>query len=310
MNYKPLVSVIMSVYNETSEYLVLSVESIIKQTCRNLEFLIVDDGSDTEIQKKIDKIVSNDERIRLFRQKNKGLTKTLNWLIRHSKGTYIARQDSDDISTLERIEKQVSYLNENQSLKLVGTGCLIIDDKGKVLRRERVKTNTNVLKRRLRHTNQFIHGSVMFHSDIFKNGQNMYSEDCNYAQDYDLFLRISEKYNVANIDEPLYKYRISNDSISQTKIREQLYMGMIIREAAKMRRKNINLTWNKELYKQIDASLKTKAHQRKLEFLVLTAQGRNALLTNKKKEAQKVFLRAFFTCPGFKSIYRIIATWV
>lgn len=310
MKFKPLVSVIMSVYNEVPEYLIQSVDSILKQTYKNIEFLIVDDGCKAAIKKKLSNIVTADSRIRLFEQRNKGLTKTLNWMIRHSNGTYIARQDSDDISAPDRIEKQVTYLLAKPNFKLLGTGCFIIDTKGKVLRQERVLTKSSVLKRKLKRTNQFVHGSVMFKADIFKNEKNMYCEICNYAQDYDLFLRISEQYKIANISKPLYKYRISNDSISHSKMHEQLFMGMIVREAAKMRRKNRNVTWTRELYEQIEATLETRIHRRKLKYLILTARARNALLISRKKEAQRLFIQAFITSPDLKSMYRIITTLV
>ena len=249
---------------------------------------------------------SNEPRIKIYRQQNMGLTKSLNWLIKRSRGTYIARQDSDDISAPDRIEEQISFLTDNPSVAMIGTGCLLIDSRGRVLRRERVKTRPNTLRRLLLRTNQFIHGSVMIHSDILKASENPYREECRYAQDYDLFLRISEKHMVANIDRPLYQYRITSKSISTSKIRDQLHVGMIVQKAAQMRRRGMQVKWSKKMYNQIEASLNTPLHRRRLEHLVCTAKGRNLLLTQRITDAQQMFWRAFVTWPAPKTLLRLL----
>lgn len=304
MNSRPLVTVILPVYNERREYLESAVESILRQTYGNLEFLIADDGSGPETAAILDEMVPRDPRIRLIRHENLGLTRTLNKLIRQSHGAFIARQDSDDISELDRIERQVSCFSSRPELMLLGTGCLLIDAQDKVLYRERVKTRSRTLKRILKRTNQFVHGSVMFRSEVFlKYG---YYEEYRYAEDYDLFSRIAEKCEIDNIDLPLYRYRINPEGISVAKMREQLYMGMIVREAGRLRRAGLQVHWSQEANERIAASLNTTSHQRKFKSIVCTAQARNLLLVGKKKEAWKKLYRAFVSSPGIRELWRLV----
>jgi hypothetical protein len=170
---------------------------------------------------------------------------------------------------------------------LLGTGCLLIDAQNKVLCRERIKTRSRTLKRILKRTNQFVHGSVMFRSEVFlKYG---YYEEYRYAEDYDLFSRIAEECEIANIDLPLYRYRINPKSISVEKMREQLFMGMVVREAGRLRSLVAHHLGPERFYDRIAASLNTPSHQRALECIVCTAQARNLYLVGKKKEAWKKF---------------------
>jgi glycosyltransferase involved in cell wall biosynthesis len=317
MSGQPLVSVILPIYNERLDYLTSAVESILRQSHDNIELLIMDDGSGPETAAALDLLVRRDARMRLFRQENKGLTPTLNTLIMLSRGEFIARQDSDDISEPERIERQVAFFASHPKLMLLGTDCLIIDAQGKVLHRQHVETRPHALRRRLRRTNQFVHGSVMFRSAVFSSNCNSHHGDCiplqyheciRHAQDYDFFLRISERYEIANIHLPLYRYRINPDSISVAKSRDQLFMGMVAGEAARQRRKGIEFHWSQETYEQIASSLKGPLHQRYLEYLVCSSQGRNLLLTERKTDALRMFWRAFVSWPGPKGLWRLLRT--
>jgi len=305
MSPSSLVSVIMPVYNERREYLELAVASILRQTHTNIEFLIMDDGSGPETAAALDAVARRDERIRLFRQDNAGLTVSLNRLIRQARGAFIARQDSDDLSEPERFEQQVSFLFAHPELKLLGTACLLIDPRGKVLHRQRILTHPETLRHRMRCNNQFAHGSVMFRSEIFKV-EGLYYEEYRYAEDYDLFLRISERHMVANLALPLYRYRINPESISVAKSHQQILMGMVAREAGKLRRKGQEIKWSEETYDRIAASLNTPRHQRRLECLVCAGQGRNLLLAGNKQEARQAFWRAFSLSPSPKRLWHLL----
>jgi glycosyltransferase involved in cell wall biosynthesis len=315
MSSRPLVSVIMPVYNERPEYLNLAVESILNQTYSPFEFLIMDDGSSPEGAAALGAVAQRDGRIRLIRQENAGLTVSLNRLIRQAQGAFIARQDSDDISEPERLQRQVALFEVHPKMMLLGTDCLIIDSKGSVLLRQGVETRPQVLKRLLRRTNQFAHGSVMFRATIFRDEMNFchagcpafgYHETFQYAQDYDLFLRISEHFEIANLDKPLYRCRINPDSISVAKSRDQLFMGMVVRAAARLRRNGQSLRWSQETYDRIAASLNTPRHQRLLECLVCAGQGRNLLLAGKKQEARQAFWRAFSLRPSPRRLWHLL----
>jgi glycosyltransferase involved in cell wall biosynthesis len=314
MSSRPLVSVIMPVYNERPEYLNLSVESILNQTYSLFEFLILDDGSSPEGAAALDAVARRDGRVRLIRQENAGLTVSLNRLIRQAQGVFIARQDSDDISEPERLQRQVAFFEVHPKMMLLGTDCLIIDSKGSVLLRQRVETRPQVLKRLLRRKNQFAHGSVMFRATMFRDEMNFcpegfpefgYHETFQYAQDYDLFLRISEYFEIANLDMPLYRCRINPGSISAAKSRQQLFMGMVACEAARLRRNGQKTRWTQETHDRIAAALNTPCHQRRLECLVCAGQGRNLLLAGKKQEARQVFWRAFSLRPSPRRLWHL-----
>jgi glycosyltransferase involved in cell wall biosynthesis len=297
MSPRPLVSVIMSVFNERPEYLELAIASILTQTYAPLEFLIMDDGSGPQTTAALKAAARRNPRIRLSRQENAGLTVTLNRLIRKAKGAYVARQDSDDLSEPQRLERQVAFLESHPQVMLLGSGALLIDPQGGVLHHQRVEARPALLQRRLRRTNQFVHGSVIFRAGVFKEVFG-YHEGCRYCQDYDLFLRIAEHYPVANLDLPLYRYRLNPQSISMAKIRQQTLMGMVVREAGRRRRQRRERGASRESYDEIAASLNTPRHQRRLTGQVLTAQARNMLLLGRKTEAQGLFWRALAASPS------------
>ena len=117
---KPLISVIMGVYNPPS-YNVLkrAIDSVLNQTYENIEFIICDDGSNVETKQWLDEIVQTDQRIKCIdNSANIGLAATLNRCIQISKGKYIARQDADDYSDKTRFDKQIDFLEKNPQLLL------------------------------------------------------------------------------------------------------------------------------------------------------------------------------------------------
>lgn len=208
---EPKTSVVMSVYNG-ERYLREAVDSILNQTFRDFEFLIVNDGS-TDGTEKILRCY-RDFRIKIVNnERNIGLTKSLNKGLKLAKGEYIARQDADDISLPQRLEKQVKFLDTHRHVALIGSPFLVINEDGKILGVQTVLLLNEEIQKRLLKDNAFGHGTSMFRKDCLDK-IGLYREEFKSAQDYDLWLRISERYNVANIAEPLYKWRISLSSVS------------------------------------------------------------------------------------------------
>ncbi len=230
----PKVTVLMSVYNG-EKYLKEAIDSILGQTFKDFEFLIINDGS-TDKTGEILKSY-NDPRIKIINnEKNIGLTKSLNKGLTLARGEYIARQDADDISMPERLEKEVEFLEQNRNVGLVGTDYLFINEKGKVIHIVKCLNGSRELKAKLLEGNQFGHGSVMLRREcIDKVG--VYREEFKFAQDYDFCLRIAEMYDVANISEPLYKWRIDSKSISVAKKALQDKYALLAIELAKERKK-------------------------------------------------------------------------
>ncbi len=263
----PKVTVLMSVYNG-EQFLREAVDSILSQKFEDFEFLIINDGSNDGTKEILESY--RDPRIRLIENdKNIGLTKSLNKGINMSNGQYIARMDADDVSIPDRFEKQVNFLNENNEVGLVGTYYLMINEKGNVLHEVRPLTDRRELKEKLLTTNQFGHGTVMFRRECLgKSG--LYREEFKSSQDYDLWLRISEMYDIANIPEPLYKWRVNPGAISVNRKTMQDKYACLAVMMAKERRQNgedrLQTMSEKEIDSFIDNAIPGFSSQSKKEI--------------------------------------------
>lgn len=227
----PAVSVVMSVYNG-ERFLREAIDSILNQTFTDFEFIIVNDGSTDGTGEILESY--RDERIILVTQDNVGLTKALNNGIALARGKYIARQDADDISKPERLEKQVAFMEAHPVVGLLGTRFEAIDEKGQVTRLAYLQENNKVLQARLLEINQFSHGSVMIRKEALDK-VGLFRDFFKYAQDYDLWLRIAEQYEVANLPEFLFCYRELDLAISSKKILTQSLYAGVAREMAMQR---------------------------------------------------------------------------
>lgn len=214
---KPLVSIIMSVYNEKEKWLRESIESILNQTYRNIEFIIIiDNPNQQKLIQVIDEYSMIDERIKYYvNEQNFGLVYSLNKAINLCKGEFIARMDADDIAFLNRIELQIKYLLENKDVSLIGSQMLLIDEMGNLINKKiKFPCELKKISMLLRYTNVFCHPSLMFKLDFIKK-MNGY-RDIKYAEDYDLICRsIISGYKIMNLPDPLIKYRIRMNSITR-----------------------------------------------------------------------------------------------
>ena len=210
-----LVSIIMPVFNG-GEYLKLAIESILNQTYKNIEFLIMNDGSTDNTEEIVKEF--NDERIVYFsNKKNIGLTRSLNKLILNSSGTYIARQDADDFSEKIRIENQVDYMSKSKN-KICTTRAKIIDSNKKIPGVSFYLPHKIAIK----YKNPFIHGSLLIEKK-FLESIGGYDERFKYAQDYKLFKDILEKnIKIKSLNKTLYKLN-NNNNISSKFFEEQKY---------------------------------------------------------------------------------------
>jgi glycosyltransferase involved in cell wall biosynthesis len=209
----PLISVIMPVHN-AEIYLKQSIESILGQSYTNFEFIIIDDGSNDssyEIAKSY-----NDKRIKVVKQDQRGVAISLNKGISISNGEIIARQDADDISMFDRFEIQIKYLKEHPEVCLLGTIAQLIDKDGNFIKNLDFPVNNEKLQKYILEINPFIHGSLMIRKICLKQ-VGMYREQFLLAQSYDLWLRIAEKFEIANIPLYLYKYRVWDNAVSNEK---------------------------------------------------------------------------------------------
>jgi len=232
----PKVSVLMSVYNGEA-YLERSIESILSQTFRDFEFLIINDAS-TDSTEDILKN-AHDPRIKVINNSvNLGLTKSLNRGIGIARGKYIARMDADDLSLPYRFEIQVGFLDSHPEYAILGSSYLLIDQEGRTLSLVKVPVEDSQIRENLLKQNCFGHGSVMIRREAVQKVGG-YDERFKCSQDYELWLRIVEAFKASNIEEALYCWRMSNYSISKRNEWEQKYYASLARIEAN-RRKNAN----------------------------------------------------------------------
>lgn len=154
----PMVSIILPVYNG-EKFILESVYSILKQTYKNIELIVVNDGSTDQTELLLRTI--KDPRIKIISQENSGIVASLNKAITFSKGKYVARQDHDDIALPTRIEKQLNFLEENLDYALIGTGAEIWNENNEFLRTYTPPVSNIALQAHLLIENPFIHSSVM-----------------------------------------------------------------------------------------------------------------------------------------------------
>ena len=201
MQTNPKISVVMAAFNE-EKHIQSAVDSILSQTYEDFELIVVNDGSRDNTLESLKSIA--DDRVKIISNtKNNGLPKSLNTGIAQARGCYIARQDADDFSLPQRLQKQFDYLQKHPNIAVLGTATKIIFDDGSFSSRfpSASPTFADLLK-----SSRFVHGSVMMRKDVLEK-VGCYNEIFRHAQDYDLWLRITKEFPAANLQESLYVFR-------------------------------------------------------------------------------------------------------
>ncbi len=213
----PLVSVIVPLFN-SERYLQETIAGVLAQTFRDFEIILMDDGSKDSTAKIVRSF--NDPRIRYFYKENEGLSETRNKAIRESKGELIAFLDHDDVWLEEKLAKEVALLTGNDALGLVYSDAYILfNDKTSgvtYFKRSNPKKGM-ILKDLLFDSVNFIPlPTVLMKRKVFDEVGD-FNKDFKIGEEYELFLRVAEKYEFDYVDEPLAKYRIHNNSFSNKK---------------------------------------------------------------------------------------------
>jgi len=207
----PTVTVLMPVYNAGC-YLRPAVESILQQSFRDFELVIINDAS-TDGSAEILRSFS-DDRIRiLHNEHNLGLANSLNRGLLAAAGEFIARQDADDLSHHERLARQVHFLKGHPEIALIGTQAVIIDELGRYKRMLLDRPHEHLaIKWDLLFDNSFVHTSVMFRTTIVRDNLAGYDPSYTACEDYELWSRIAEVCRVANLSRHLVSHRIHSSS--------------------------------------------------------------------------------------------------
>lgn len=282
MTINPLVTVLMTVYNG-GKYLRLSVESVLKQSFKDFEFLIVNDCStDNSIE-----IIKSfgDERISIHsNEKNLGQTKSLNVGLNLAKGKYIARMDADDMAFPSWIEKLVDYTESHPEYAAVSAGVVVMNESGKFKKVFQPPTAFDEVIFHIFFGNAMNHvGSLINKEILLKNGG--YNEEFKIAQDYELWSSlIRNNYRLINIDKILVAVRIHESSLGYTAERDK---GL--KEVAETIYRNINVLTTLKV--TIEDTIKLRMFYRFPEELT----------TEEFKYAHELYERLFYSLKnGFK----------
>lgn len=208
----PKISVVMAVYNGMP-YVKEAVRSILTQSYKNFEFIIVNDASTDSTLKYLKNL--KDTRIKIINNpKNLGLAVSLNKALEVAGGQYIARMDADDISLPKRFEKQVEYLEHNPQVSLCGCWVDLIDKKGKIIGEKKYPLSDSELKKALKWYQPIVHPTFMARANFYKS-LGGYDEHFDYAEDYELLIRAMKKYKLANIPNKLLYWRLADERRSR-----------------------------------------------------------------------------------------------
>lgn len=231
----PQISVVMAVYNG-GEYLKLAIESILEQSFTDFEFIIINDGSTDSTPNVLTEYAHRDRRIRIISRENKGLVASLNEGISEARAPLIARMDADDIAYPTRFEKQFDYMQQNTEVVCVGSYYEVIDEEGLELTIAKAPTSDGQIQNALMRGHTVIcHPTAMYRTDAVRSIGG-YDEKFFLVEDIDLWIRLGEKGELANIPEPLLSYRTNSDSVSTQNGKVQLAkVGTVIEEASKRR---------------------------------------------------------------------------
>jgi glycosyltransferase involved in cell wall biosynthesis len=218
MSYVPKVTVLMPIYNG-EKYLRDAIESILSQTFKDFEFLIINDGSTDSSVKIIESY--DDPRIRLVNnESNLKLVLTLNKGLLLSRGEYIARMDCDDISYPKRLELQVKFMDSQTKVGISGTWVETIGDQTGII--FRYPTDSKKIQSRLLFDSPLAHPSVIFRKTFVERFKLKYEVEDLYAEDWSMWQKCSFIFPISNIPIVLLKYRITEQSMSRSNADKQL----------------------------------------------------------------------------------------
>ena len=229
-----MISVVLAVYNG-ERHVAMAVRSLLAQTFRDFELIVVDDGSTDGTPDVLSTLAQSDARVVVVRQANRGLTGSLNTGIALAKGVYIARQDADDISRPERFERQVAYLDAHPSVAALGTGADVIASTGEVVGALTVAIGADEVKRGLMTLRRTpVHGSIMMRKSAF-DAAGGYREAFRAGQDYDLWLRLSSRFDIDNLADVVYQWRLDRAGVYANRRETQLKYAGVARAFARER---------------------------------------------------------------------------
>ena len=228
----PLASVVMSVFNG-KRFLREAVESILNQSFRDFEFVIINDGSTDGTASMLHSYARSDPRVRVYYQENKGLVDSLNRACGLARGKYLARMDADDVAVRDCLQWQIQFMERHAEVGVVGGQMELIDSADRALYCMDYPVEDEAIQSDL--LLYCCLSAVVIRKEAFLSvgGYRRLFVD---AEDYDLYLRIAERWRLANLGAVVYKYRIHPDQVSHQNLRQQTLSTLAARAFASLRR--------------------------------------------------------------------------
>lgn len=231
----PVVSVLMPVCN-ADRHLAEAIDSVLGQTFTDFEFVIIDDGSSDASPAILAAYAARDRRIRVLAQANAGIVAALNRGLAECRAPLVARMDADDVSLPTRLQRQVAFLTSHHKVAVVGTAFQLISEAGEEGPVVRRPAGDKAIKRILRHRNCLGHPTVAMRREaIIAIGG--YREFARHAEDYDLWTRVAERHELANLSDCLLRYRVHRGQVSWSKSEAQVMGALAAQALADLRRK-------------------------------------------------------------------------
>lgn len=225
----PLVSIVMPAYN-AGDFLRASIDSILNQTCKNFEFVIVNDASTDGTSKILNSYRKIDARIKVITNKiNLGISRSANIAINEAKGQFIARMDSDDIASLDRIEKQIKFLIKNKNVVAVGGQCELIDKDGIKIGEKLFPTDNKQIKSMIFANVPLQQPTLMVNEKLLPKNFVWYDNDFSSAEELELIFKLFKLGQVRNLEDTVLKYRMHDHNTSFINPKKTFYLTLSTR---------------------------------------------------------------------------------
>lgn len=226
---KPLVSVVMPVYN-AGEFLPEAVKSILSQTYRNFEFVIVDDASEDSSWQIIQNFARKHKQIKIHRNpQNLGVSETVKKAISLAKGEFLARMDADDIALPQRIEKQVDYLLNHKETVAIGGQCFLIDKNGGVIGEKTFPTSFSDIYKYIYKFVPLQQPTLMIARNRLPKQFKYYRDGMDTAEEVELLFKLFQYGKVENLPDTVLMYRLHDKNTSLLDIRKTFLLTLLAR---------------------------------------------------------------------------------
>jgi glycosyltransferase involved in cell wall biosynthesis len=237
----PLLSVVMPVYN-AEKYLAAAIESILQQSFREFELIVVDDASTDSSPDLIRHYAELDQRLVCLPQARNGMiSRALNAGIARARGKYIVRMDADDLAMPDRLRKQVTFMEAHPEIGVSGGSMLIMDENARIFSRRTYHLHDADIRRHLFRYSPFSHPTIILRKAVLEQC-GLYNPDFDLAEDYELYFRIGRVAQFGNLPDVLLHYRVVNKSITGQVTRKMERITLAIRRKA-VREYGYQMSW-------------------------------------------------------------------